>query len=85
LTVSAIPTLSKSQPFQQSAFFSDGRYTLTVDVPGGVRCIGYNLPSHDVYSWDAVSLAGTIDSTYDAGCNGAPGGTQTYTVALQRY
>jgi hypothetical protein len=50
-----------------------------------VRCIGYNLPSHDVYDWDAVSLAGTITSTYDAGCYGAPGGTSTYDFSLSRY
>jgi hypothetical protein len=85
MNVIAIPRPPKSQRFQQSAFFADGRYTLTVDVPDGVRCIGYNLPSHDVYSWDAVSLAGSIFSTYDAGCYGAPGGASTYTFALQRF
>ena len=85
LNVTAIPRPPKSQRFQQSAFFADGRYTLTVDVPDGVRCIGYNLPSHDVYSWDAVSLAGTIDSTYHAGCYGSPGGTSTYGFSLHRF
>ncbi len=85
LNVLAIPRPLKSQEFQNTAFFADGRYTLTVDVIDGVRCIGYNLPSHDVYSWDAVTLAGTIVSTYGAGCYGAPGGTSTYTFTLQRY
>ena len=85
LNVIAIPRPPKSQRFQGTAFWVDGRYTLTVDVIDGVRCIGYNLPSHDVYSWDATSLAGTIDSTYDAGCYGAPGGTSTYTFSLQRF
>jgi hypothetical protein len=85
LNVIAIPRPLKSQRFQQSAFYVDGEYTLTVDVPDGVRCIGYNLPSHDVYSWDGMTLAGTIESTYDAGCYGGPGGTGTYTFALQRY
>lgn len=85
LNVIAIPRPLKSQRFQNTAFFTDGRYTLTVDVIDGVRCLGYNLPSHDVYSWDATTLAGTIDSTYDAGCNGAPGGTSTYTFSLQRF
>jgi hypothetical protein len=84
LNVIAIPRPLKSQRFQQSAFYVDGEYTLTVDVPDGVRCIGYNLPSHDVYSWDGMTLAGTIESTYDAGCYGGPGGTGTYTFALQR-
>ena len=85
LNVIAIPRPPKSQRFQNTAFFADGRYTLTVDVIDGVRCIGYNLPSHDVYNWDAVSLAGTIVSTYDAGCYGAPGGTSTYTFSLHRF
>lgn len=85
LNVIAIPRPPKSQRFQNTAYFADGRYTLTVDVPDGVRCIGYNLPSHDVYSWDAGTLAGTIDSTFDAGCFGSPGGTSTYAFRLQRY
>lgn len=85
LNVIAIPRPLKSQRFQGTAFFADGRYTLTVDVIDGVRCVGYNLPSHDVYSWDAATLAGTIDSTYDAGCYGSPAGTSSYTFALQRY
>ena len=85
LNVIAIPRPPKSQRFQNTAFFADGRYTLTVDVIDGVRCIGYNLPSHDVYSWDAASLAGTIVSTYDAGCYGAPGGTSNYTFSLIRF
>ncbi len=69
---------------RNTAFYADGRYTLTVDVIDGVRCIGYNLPSHDVYTWDAVSLSGTILSTYAAGCYGAPGGTSTFTFSLIR-
>jgi hypothetical protein len=85
LNVTAIPRPLKSQRFQGTAFYADGRYTLTVDVIDGVRCIGYNLPSHDVYNWDAVSLAGTITSMYDAGCYGAPGGTSTYNFSLSRY
>jgi hypothetical protein len=84
LNVIAIPRPLKSQRFQNTAFYADGRYTMTVDVIDGVRCLGFNLPSHDVYSWDAATLAGTIDSTYDAGCYGAPGGTSTYGFSLQR-
>ncbi|MDT5336017.1 MAG: hypothetical protein QOD90_1522 [Mycobacterium sp.] len=85
LNVIGIPRPLKSQRFQNTAFYADGRYTLTVDVIDGVRCLGFNLPSHDVYSWDAASLAGTIVSTYDAGCYGAPGGISTYTFSLQRF
>jgi hypothetical protein len=85
LNVRAIPRPLKSQAFQQSAFFTDGRYTLTVDVPDGVRCIGYNLPSRDVYSWDAATLAGTIESTYEVGCYGGPGNINSRAFALQRF
>ena len=85
LNVIAIPRPLKSQRFQGTAFFADGRYTLTVDVSDGVRCIGYNLPSHDVYSWDAATLTGTIYSTYDASCYGGPGGNSTYGYSLQRF
>jgi hypothetical protein len=85
LNVIAIPRPLKSQRFQNTAFYADGSYTLTVDVPDGVRCVGFNLPSHDVYSWDAISLGGTIISTYEAGCYGAPGGSDTYAFALSRF
>jgi hypothetical protein len=85
MNVRAIPRPLKSQAFQQSAFFADGRYTLTVDVPDGVRCIGYNLPSHDVYTWDAVSLVGSIESSYAAGCYGSLGGVETHSFALRRH
>lgn len=85
LNVIAIPRPPKSQRFQNIAWFNNGRYTLTVDVIDGVRCAGYNLPSHDVYDWDGASLAGTITSTFDAGCYGAPGGTNTYGFSLIKF
>jgi hypothetical protein len=37
------------------------------------------------HSWDAATLAATIDSSYDASCYGGPGGTSTYTFSLQRF
>ena len=43
-----------------------------------------NMPTRDTYSWDAVSLAGTIDSVYDVGCFNGPPGSQFWTFALQR-
>ena len=62
-----------------------GNYTLTVDVNDGLRCLpGYSMPTRDTYSWDAVTLAGTIDSVYDVGCFNGPPGTQFWTFALQR-
>jgi hypothetical protein len=82
--VVAISRPPKSQRFQNTAFYADGHYTLTVDVIDGVRCIGYNLPSHDVYTWDAATLNGTVNSTFDADCSGGPGGSRTYGFNLQR-
>jgi hypothetical protein len=83
--VAAIPRPNgQATPWNADAHLANGRYTLTVDVPDGVRCLIYFLPSHDVYSWDAVTLTGSVDSTFDAGCGGAPGGSNSYPIALVR-
>ncbi len=34
---------------------------MNVDVPDGVRCTVYFLPSHDTYTWDAVTLTGSVN------------------------
>lgn len=69
------------------AHLVDGRYTLTVDVPDGLRCgnvyYGSALATRDTYSWDPVTLRGTLQSAFDAGCDGAPG-TLTYPFTLAR-
>lgn len=70
--------------FTQTARLEGSTYTLVNEAPDGVICWGYTLPAHEVYSWDASTLAGTMVSTFDAGCNGAPGGTATWTFALNR-
>jgi hypothetical protein len=66
----------------------NGLYTLTVDVPDGLRCdniyYGTTIPTHDIYTWDAITLAGSLDSSFHAGCDGAPGGTRTYPFTLSR-
>jgi hypothetical protein len=72
-------------PWNTDAHLANGRYTLVIDIPDGVRCTVYFLPSHDVWTWDAVTLAGSVDSTFDAGCGGAPGGTVSYPFNLVRY
>jgi hypothetical protein len=72
-------------PWTGDAHLANGRYTMVVDVPDGVRCTVYFLPSHDTYSWDMVSLAGSVDSTFDASCGGAPGGSVSYPFSLVRY
>ena len=53
-------------------------------MPDGLRCPGYNLPTRETYSWDAVTLVGTIDSKYDVGCFNGPPGTQFWTFKLVR-
>jgi len=44
---------------------------LTVDVPDGLRCDDIycdpTIPTHDIYTWDATTLAGSLESSFDAG------------------
>jgi hypothetical protein len=75
----------QAEPWNTDAHLANGRYTMVVDVPDGVRCTIYFLPSHDTYSWDATTLSGSVDSTFDAGCGNAPGGTVSYPFNLVRY
>jgi hypothetical protein len=82
--VAARPRLKFYDYYESKAWLVDGRYSFTVDVPDGLRCPGYNLPTRETYSWDAVTLVGTIDSKYDVGCFNGPPGTQFWTFALQR-
>ena len=78
--------VAKAFNYAGDAQLVNGRYTLTVDVPDGLRCdniyYGPTIPTHDVYTWDATTLAGSLDSSFDAGCDGAPGGTRTYPFTL---
>jgi hypothetical protein len=84
--VQAIPRPNgQAAPWDSDARLVDGRYTMAVDVPDGVRCVVYFLPSHDTYSWDAVTLTGSVESVYEASCGGGPGGTATYPFTLVRY
>lgn len=83
--VSAMPRLKYYAYYGGDAYLVDGRYTLTVDVDDGLRCTpGYSMPTRDTYTWDPVTLAGEINSTYDVGCFNGPPGTQFWTFALQR-
>jgi hypothetical protein len=79
---------AKAFNYRGDAHLADGRYTLVVDVPDGLRCdniyYGPTIPTHDVYSWDAVTLAGSLQSSFDAGCDGTPGGTFDYPFTLTR-
>jgi hypothetical protein len=71
--------------YRGEAHLVNGRYTFSVDQPDGVRCVVQFFPSHDVYSWDAVTLAGQVDSTFDTGCGGSPGGTNSWPFHLVRF
>jgi hypothetical protein len=87
VNATAMP-VAKAFNYAGDAQLVNGRYTLTVDVPDGLRCddiyYGPTIPTHDVYTWDATTLAGSVDSSFDAGCDGAPGGTRTYPFTLSR-
>jgi hypothetical protein len=85
LRVSAIPRLKFYAYYDGYAHLDNGTYTLTVDVPDGLQCLpGYSMPTRDTYTWNEVSLAGEINSTYDVGCFNGPPGSQFWTFALQR-
>jgi hypothetical protein len=84
INVAARPRLKFYAYYDGKARLVNGRYTLTVDVPDGLRCFGQVLPTRETYSWDAVTLAGTIESYYNVGCNNGPPGMQFWTFALQR-
>jgi hypothetical protein len=71
-------------PWTGTARLADGRYAMKVEAPTGRVCIGYGLPTHDTYRWDAVTLAGSVDSRFDADCGGAPAGSYSYPFTLVR-
>lgn len=89
VSVTAIPQpIAKALHYRGEAPLAQGRYTLTIDDPYGLRCgnvyYGPTIPTHDVYTWDATTLAGSMQSSFDVGCDGAPGGTITYPFTLSR-
>lgn len=85
LDVSGIARRKYYFEYNGKAHLDGDTYTMTVDVPDGLRCpLGQVLPTRDTYTWNQVTLAGTIDSAYDVGCFGGPPGTQFWTFALQR-
>jgi hypothetical protein len=80
--------IAKAYSYSIQAHLADGRYTLAVDDPYGLRCdniyYGPTIPTHDVYTWDATTLAGSMQSSFDTGCGNAPGGSFTYPFTLSR-
>lgn len=89
INVLTIPQpVAKAKYTHANATMVDGRYTMTIDDPFGLRCgniyYGPTIPTHDVYSWDATTLAGDMVSRFAAGCDGAPAGSLTYRFNLVR-
>lgn len=87
--VTTIPRpVAKAHSSGEDALLHDGRYTMTVEDPFGLRCgnvyYGPTIPTTDTYSWDAVNLTGTLTSAFPVGCNGEPAGTVTYPFVLVR-
>jgi len=80
--------IAKAVYTKAEAWLVDGRYTMVIDDPFGLRCgdiyYGPTIPTHDVYTWDATTLAGQMVSSFSAGCDGAPGGQRTYPFTLVR-
>lgn len=86
---------SRAQPIAKAFEYTgevrlkDGQYTMTVDVPDGLRCgnvyYGPVIPTRDTYRWDAETLDGTLESSFATNCGGAPGGTYTYPFQLVRW
>lgn len=79
--------IARAYQFNAPARLVDGQWTMTVDNPIGLRCgnvyYGPSFPTHDVYTWDENTLAGQLVSSFDVGCDGAPG-TLTYPFWLTR-
>lgn len=87
--VSAIPMpIAKAFEWYAQARRTGDVYSLTVDVPDGLRCgdvyYGPVIPTRDVYTWDAVTLTGTLQSSSASACDGGPGGTLSYPFSLVR-
>ena len=85
LKISAAPRLKFYAYYDGFAHLADGQWTFTFDVPDGLQCLpGYAMPTHETWTWDDRTLAGTIESVYDVGCFNGPPGSQSWTFALQR-
>ncbi|MBO0678071.1 hypothetical protein JRC04_11395 [Mycolicibacterium sp. S2-37] len=80
--------IAKAVYTKAEAWLVDGRYTMVIDDPFGLRCgdiyYGPTIPTHDVYTWDTTTLAGQLVSTFNVGCDGAPGGQRIYPLFLTR-
>jgi hypothetical protein len=62
---------------QADATLHGGQWTLSVHNPWGDICDGNTYPADQVYTWDAVTLQGTLVSNYGPACDGVPGTVTT--------
>lgn len=83
--IQALPSPKFGAYYGGTARLDGNVYSFTTDVPDGLRCLGQALPSRDTYTWDASTLAGTIESHYDVGCFNGPPGVNFWDFALKRW
>jgi hypothetical protein len=64
---------------QGDATLNGGTWTMSVTNPVGDICVAkdQSFPADQVYTFDAVTLRGTVVSTYGPLCDGIPGITST--------
>lgn len=55
------------------ATMTNGQWILSVQNPVGDICDGNRYPADQVYTWDAVTLQGTLNSAYGPSCDGTSG------------
>lgn len=58
---------------QGEATLTNGLWILSVRNPVGDICEGNRYPADQVYTWDAVTLQGTLTSAYGPSCDGTSG------------
>jgi hypothetical protein len=62
---------------QGDATLNGGQWTFSLNNPVGDICRGNAYPADQVYTWDAVTLQGTLVSQYGPSCDGTPGTVTT--------
>ena len=69
--------VARAVNYSADAASANCHYTLAVDVADGLRCgnvyYGAIVATRDVYTWDAATLVGSLNSTFDNECDGKSG------------
>ncbi|MGV0740746.1 hypothetical protein [Mycolicibacterium sp. XJ870] len=58
---------------QGDAILQGGQWILRVHNRAGDICDGNTYPADQVYTWDPITLRGTLVSNYGPACDGVPG------------